>query len=105
MNATTSTPALVVKELDPWVTPIEAARLLRVSKQRIYELFVDQALKSTKVGSRRLVDSRSLIAYVESCAKKKEQRDSRITKMVAARQAGRAAKAAAHQQRPKLTRR
>lgn len=101
MTQATETAFAVVK-LDPYQSVPEAAKLLRVSQMALYKLIADGELVSFKTGSRRLVDTKSILAYVEKCRRARQQRDPRVDAMLAARQAKRAEKKAANMSRPKL---
>ncbi|MDX2220905.1 MAG: helix-turn-helix domain-containing protein [Burkholderiales bacterium] len=106
MKDSSSTAVLAVKPIDPYLTSGEACRLLRMSAKKLYELIADGQIKSFKSGTRRLVDSKSIVAYLARCETSRQERDPRISKMIQARQANRAARAAARAEvnakRPRL---
>lgn len=52
---------------DRYLTPSEAAELLRVSKMTIYRLIHGGHLAAIQVGKAYRIQSRDLEAFVESC--------------------------------------
>lgn len=48
-------------------TPAEAAEVLRISRDHVYELCASGKLRSFRIGRARRIDSQSIADFVEAC--------------------------------------
>lgn len=101
-KAVSDSGSLTVRALAPFISMTEFCDMFGVSRMTGYGIIADGHVKSFKLGARRMIDSKSVIEYVERLKREGTPRDPRIDKMLAGRAAKRAERRA---QRPKLLRR
>lgn len=53
-------------EISPLLTPAEVARVLKVSRSKVYQMVARQELPSVRVGALRRIRPADLEAYLES---------------------------------------
>jgi hypothetical protein len=91
---------LAVRTLDPTLQVSEARKIMgNISPSKFYELVADGCFISYKIGARRMVDTASLLAYLEKLKHEAQPRDPRIALMTQARVAK---KAERKSERPRL---
>jgi hypothetical protein len=94
-----------LKQLGPTITPEQAREFAGgIGGTKFWQLIADGEFISFKVGAKRLVDTASFLAFLERLKKGAQPQDPRVRKMVAARAAKRAERAAA-KARPSLRQR
>lgn len=54
----------------PWVPVASACRILRVSRQRVYQLADSGKLRACSIDGRKLIDLASIVALAEARRKK-----------------------------------
>lgn len=49
-----------------WMSPTDAAEWLGIARSKVYDLIYRRCFRSYKIGKRRLIRRRDLLAYIES---------------------------------------
>jgi excisionase family DNA binding protein len=61
--------------MEPLYTPLEAARLLKLSEHTVWKLLREKRLKGYKIGNHWRIPESAIVAWLESLSNQREDRE------------------------------